>query len=103
MAQKYERRVTVSKNGYTLKLIFCGVYPEFEFMEAQAGDVKGVATLKAEGVSTSIGNIIFPINLDYVFTAYTLCRGIENKNGTVDQALVEELYEQALKKMKKEE
>ena len=102
MEEKFKKRVIVSEGHYTIELLFRGVYPEFVFGVAQAGDIKGIATLNTRGSSSSVGHFIDPINLDDIHTVDSLCYSIESKNKVVDWPLVRKLYDQALKQMKNE-
>ena len=45
----------VEKDGWTLTITCKGVYTEFVYCTAQAGDPKGSVTLEGHGMSVSIG------------------------------------------------
>jgi|GEM_PF-4589252 len=102
MDQRFIKHVVVRHGRYTLTLDFLGVYPEFVYRIAQAGNIKGAVRLNVGGKKARMGYLFSPINLDDYQISEKLCHLIESKNVRVDWKIVGDLYDQALKKMKNE-
>ena len=62
--EAFPRRRTTESQGYVMSIDYYGIYTKFTFAVAQAGNPKGSLRLKGNGINVSVGNRLFPKNLN---------------------------------------